>query len=132
MAHLTTLQGLDPQQPIPPLFEAQSLINSIDANEQKSPQIQIDPTINKFRGQTRDGGKDDGKEGESKAFHRRFSYLRHVQCTCCTTYGHDIDKDVCKIGAQVHAAQHFILNHGEKAVKNAKAYALANSKMTLP
>lgn len=125
--HLSNLQGLDPQGTLPQIFSEQRLIDSIETNEQKAHQFPADPTINKFRGgQQRDGNRDNNdSRGDTR---KRFSYRREVQCTCCTTFGHDVDQDVCKIGAQVYAACQFLSNHSEKAIKNAKAYALANNK----
>jgi hypothetical protein len=121
--HLTALQNIDPRGRIPAIFEEQRLIDSIDANEQRIVNIPIDPTINKFRGSPRNGNIDTEGKGP-----RKFTYRREVQCSICSTYGHEIDQDVCKVGAQVYHVCQFIKDNKEKATKNAKAYSLANNK----
>ena len=121
--YLTRLQAHDPTSPLPPIFDDQTLIDSIDQNEQTTPLEH--PTFNKFQQCTpRDGGKD----GETKEPRKKFSFRCEVQCTCCTTFGHDVDEDVCRIGAQVYSSHQFLLNHPDKAKKNAKAFTIANNK----
>ena len=62
---------------------------------------------------------------------RKFQYRRQVQCRICRTFGHDVDEDVCRVGAQVY----FALQYQQTAVtdveKNASAYNLANNKSTI-
>jgi hypothetical protein len=99
------------------------LIDSIDANEQRTFNIPADPTINKFRGSPRNGNNDNEGKGP-----RKFAYRREVQCSICLAYGHEINQDVCKVGAQVYHVCQFIKDNKEKAIKNAKAYSLANNK----
>jgi hypothetical protein len=99
--HLTTLQGVNPRGTLPPIFEEQCLIDSIEANEQAPRPITSDPTINKFRGQQQDGPKSN-ETNEPRT--NRFQHRRSIQCTMCSTFGHDVDKDVCRIGAQIYAA----------------------------
>lgn len=124
--HLSALQGLDPKGPLPTIFTEQLLIDSIEINEQKGPQFIDNPTINKFRGQQQ--RDHNSRDNDTRDPRKRFNYRREVQCTCCTTFGHDIDQDVCKIGAQVFAVTQFISDQKDKATKNAKAYSIANNK----
>ena len=121
--YLTRLQAHDLKTPLPPTFDDQTLIDSIDQNEQTDPNTH--PTVHKIQQRApRDGGKD----GNTREPRKKFSFRREVQCTCCTTFGHDVDEDVCRIGAQVYSSHQFLLNHPDKAKKNAKAYAIANNK----
>ena len=62
---------------------------------------------------------------------RRFQYRRQVQCRLCKTFGHDIDEDICRFGAQLFFAQRFQEQHGPDSEKNANAYSLANNKTTI-
>ena len=121
-ACLSKLQDMNPKEPIHPTFELQKLIQYIDQNPK--PTSVPDITI-KFRMNPSHEG---GKNNEPKTLRRKFTYRREVQCQSCTTYGHDIDEDVCRIGAQVFASYQFLLKHPKKAESNAKAYALANNK----
>jgi hypothetical protein len=128
-AHLTSLRSCNPNGTLPSIFEEQNLIDSIDANEQRLAQMPTELTINKFRDTRGGGNREDNKNSNnSKSPRRTFRFRRDVQCTCCSTYGHDVDEDVCKIGAQVFSVNNFITKHGEKATKNSKAYAIANNK----
>ena len=77
--------------------------------------------INKFR---------TGRETETtnNAAHRKFAYRREIQCDCCHTFGHNVDEDICRIGAQVYHSTQFIKNNPKKADNNAKAFMTANNK----
>jgi hypothetical protein len=111
---------VDPNGTLPPIFHEQRLIDSIESNEQKQHQFPPDITINKFRNPNPDNKKPNPRTP--------FQYRRDVQCTCCTTYGHDLDKDICKIGAQVYAVTQYMTKHPSEAMANAKNYALAHNK----
>ena len=120
--HLTHLQSLDRTQELPSWLEPQALINSIEQNKQTSPTL----TINRVR-TPKEGGKD-SETREAREPRKKFSFRREVQCTCCSTFGHDVDEDVCRIGAQVYSAHQFLSKYPDKAKKNARAFAIANNK----
>jgi hypothetical protein len=126
--HLTTLQGVDPRGTLPPICEEQRLIDSIEANEQAPRPIPFDPTINKFRGQQRDGPKSN-ETNEPRTI--RFQHRRSVQCTMCSTFGHNVDKDVCQIGAQIYAANQCFEKDKIATLKNFKSYSAANNKVKI-
>ena len=62
---------------------------------------------------------------------RKFQYRRQVQCQICRTFGHDVDEDVCRVGAQVYFAIQYQQNATMDVEKNASAYNLANNKSTI-
>jgi hypothetical protein len=84
--------------------------------------------INKFRGQQRDGPKtNDANEQRTNHFQHR----RSVQCTMCSTFGHDVDKDVCQIGAHIYAANQFFEKDKATTLKNFKSYSAANNRVKI-
>ena len=62
-------------------------------------------------------------------YRKRFQYRREIQCECCHNYGHNIDQDVCRFGAQHYFVCQFINEQPEKAKANANAYHIANNKV---
>ena len=52
----------------------------------------------------------------------------------CQAFGHDIDEDICRIGAQVYHVTKFqteAAENTEKMEKNATAYSLVNHRSTI-
>ena len=65
---------------------------------------------------------------------KKFQYRHQVQCQMCQAFGHDINKDICQIGAQIYHVTKFqakATKNAENAEKNATVYSLANHKSTI-
>ena len=62
---------------------------------------------------------------------RRFQYRHQVQCRLCKTFGHDMDEDICRFGAQFFFAMKYQNQEAAESEKNANAYSLANNKTTI-
>ena len=123
--YLTRLQIQGPGHPIGRTFALDELTNLLEDNHTgPNPNaIAENPTINKFQ-----GSNGDTKGNNNTNNRRRFTYRREVQCDCCHTFGHNVDEDICRIGAQVYYTMQFIKEHPKKADNNAKAFTTANNK----
>jgi hypothetical protein len=118
--YLTRLQ-LQPDGPLGPEYELTYLAAEMDIN--KNDNYNPEPIINKFRNDRDTQNNDLAHRREGK-----FKYRRKVQCTCCHNYGHDVDEQICRIGAQVYHSHQFLTNNPQKAQYNAQAYSLSNIK----
>jgi hypothetical protein len=118
--YLTPLQTTPINTPLGHEYSAEFLIGELEANQR--PEHDMNLVINKFN-QTKDNNKDNNRRTNSK-----FKYRREVQCSVCHGYGHDIDEDICRVGAQSYHSHQFWLNYSEKAKKNATAYSMANNR----
>ena len=121
--YLTRLQLQPSNQPLGTEYNEAYLVGELENNQ--STESNYHPTINKFNSYK--DGKDNGKDN-TRRNNFKFKYRREVQCSCCHAYGHDIDEDVCRIGAQTFHSHQFWVNYADKAKKNATAYSMANNR----
>ena len=49
-----------------------------------------------------------------------------IQCSCCKCRGHQLGKQVCRIGAQQYHIQSYAEKHPEEYKENAKRYETMN------
>jgi hypothetical protein len=119
--YLTRLTLQPANHPIGLEYEMTRLAGEMDTNQ--SLDTYHSPTINKMRTEKNTDAKDNNKRREGK-----FKYKRDVQCTCCHNFGHDVDEQICRIGAQIYHANQFFLNKPTKAKENAQSYSLINSQ----
>ena len=124
--YLTRLQIQGPSQPVGRTFTLDELTNLLESNHTGHSPVTLteNPTINRFQGPNADTNKNNNTTNSR----RRFTYRREVQCECCHTFGHNVDEDICRIGAQVYYTNQFIKDHSKKADNNAKAFTTANNK----
>jgi hypothetical protein len=119
--YLTRLTLQSPNIPLGTEYEMTHLAGEMDTN--RSTELYQNPTVQKMR-TDKDG---ETKEGSNRR-EGKFKYKREVQCRCCHNFGHDINKQICLIGAQVFHAHQFLLNNPVKAQENAQSYSMSNSK----
>ena len=117
---LSKLQDYDGIEEVPKEFTPHRLISTLEATPnsggiiQMKQQLETDIYVNKMR------------FGDNNK--KKFQYRREVQCRMCKGFGHDIDEDVCRIGAQQYHCNQFMETDKDKAKENATAYAVANNK----
>ena len=110
-SYITKLMHMDyDTKTLPPEFHPNNLINVLESTQTNTQQTtDTVPTIHKFN-------------------RKPFQYRIQKQCSACKVWGHDIDEQVCRICAQVKFCNEYIMNHPEKANKNATAFALAHNR----
>jgi hypothetical protein len=118
--YLTRLQ-LQHREHIGPEYDLSYLAAEMDMN-QTNPS-NPDPIIHKFS-----NTKDVQQTSTSNRREGKFQYRREVQCRICHNYGHDVDDQICRIGAQIYHTNQFSLINPKKAKDNAQAYSLTNNK----
>lgn len=117
--YLRTLQLKSPNETLGHEYDAQTLIIDLEDNKTNQMTSTVPLTINKIN---------TNRDGNNRNTNRkRFQFRRNVQCDCCRGFGHNIDEDVCRIGAQVYHAMQFTKDHLEKAQQNATVYNMANT-----
>ena len=123
--YLTKLQLQGPNQPVSTTYSLNELVNILESNAPAMPNTNPNTiTINKFNGPTNKEQDNNTNNGTR----RKFQYRREVQCECCHTFGHNVDEDICRIGAQILHTTNFIKEHPKKAENNANAFTAANNK----
>jgi hypothetical protein len=116
--YLTRLMLQPEEIPLGMEYEMTHLAGEMDMNKTMDSTYGL--SVNKMHTAREPNDKDGKREG-------KFQYKRQVKCTCCHTFGHDVDKQICRIGAQVYHAHQFLLNNPTKAQQNAQSYSASNS-----
>ena len=125
MDYLTKLQLQGPNHPMSNIYTLNELVNILESNapDMSNPNSTA-YTINKFKG----ANNKDLDNNTNNNTRRKFTYRREVQCDCCQTFGHNVDEDICRVGAQVYHTTNYIKENPRKAENNAKAFTAANNK----
>jgi hypothetical protein len=114
--YLTRLMLLPPEEPLGMEYKMTHLAGKMDLN--RTSEVSHNPTINKAKYNTNSSNKRESK----------FKYKQEVQCECCQNFGHNIDSQICQIGAQVFHSYQFMNLQPIKAQENAQAYSISNNK----
>jgi hypothetical protein len=126
---LTRLQTQDVNQDVDISFTPHELVTILESHR-ASKLKNIQPMINKMhRGGnfSRDSRDNRDKRDDHKDSKPGFKYKNEVQCKMCHNFGHDIDAQVCRAGAQHYHCMNYCTLHKDTAKANAKAYSVANN-----
>lgn len=130
--HLGRLQTKDPTMEVDHSFSPHELVTVLEAHR-ASKLKNNQPIINKMnRGgnynrdsrDTRDN-RDNNKDKDNKP--AGFKYRNEVQCKMCKNYGHCIESQVCRAGAQHYHCTNYSTQNKEQVKANATAYSAANN-----
>lgn len=105
-------------------FEMHRLMGSLEEHNSRNNPIDLTEDtlkINRF-------GNSNGPRGRTPSPRRP---RREIQCEMCHNFGHNIDQDPCRIGAQCYHCLQFLESQPEKAKQNAKAYSMMNQARTV-
>jgi hypothetical protein len=127
-SYLTRLKLHGPEMDLGNKYTLNELASVLESNSIDNPNMdhQTQPIINKFQRGTPSTNRNNNNNNG-----RKFTYRREVQCDCCHTFGHNIDEDICRIGAQVYHVINYIKDNEKPTKQNANSYTTANNKVKI-